>query len=407
MGLVYAVWELTLRCDLACGHCGSRAGKARGHELSTDEALDLVRQLAALGTNEVTLIGGEAYLRDDWTTIARAIRDAGMHCTVTTGGRGLTAERAHAAADAGVESVSVSLDGLEATHDRQRGVPGAFRAARAAIGHLHDAGIDVAVNTQINRLSFPELEPLLALLVEERVHAWQVQLTVAMGRAVENAAWLLQPYDLLDVMPRLAELAERARARGVRFWPGNNIGYFGPHEATLRGGEGSYRDGGCGAGNTTLGIEADGAIKGCPSLPTADYSGGSIRERPLAELWQHARELRFTRDRTVEELWGYCRECYYADVCRGGCTWTAHVLFGQRGNNPYCHHRALELARRGLRERLVPTAPAPGLPFDYGRFAIVVEPLDATREEIHERPLDPMPGLQPPHPAGRRQLPIL
>ena len=62
---VYAVWETTLACDMACTHCGSRAGKARPNELSTDEALDLVRQLAEANTVEVTLIGGESYLRPD------------------------------------------------------------------------------------------------------------------------------------------------------------------------------------------------------------------------------------------------------------------------------------------------------------------------------------------------------
>src|SRR5258705_9368480 len=66
---IYAVWEITLQCDLACRHCGSRAGHARPDELSTEECLDLVRQMAALGVMEVTLIGGEAYLRDDWTDI--------------------------------------------------------------------------------------------------------------------------------------------------------------------------------------------------------------------------------------------------------------------------------------------------------------------------------------------------
>ncbi len=90
-----AVWELTLRCDLACRHCGSRAGRSRPDELSTEQCLDLVRQMAELGTREVTLIGGEAYLRDDWTDIARAVRDHGMECTMTTGGRGLTPERVH------------------------------------------------------------------------------------------------------------------------------------------------------------------------------------------------------------------------------------------------------------------------------------------------------------------------
>src|ERR1700733_4053429 len=84
---VYAVWEITLKCDLACRHCGSRAGRERPDELDTAEALDLVAQMAALRVREVTLIGGEAYLRDDWTEIARAIVDRGMKCGITTGGR--------------------------------------------------------------------------------------------------------------------------------------------------------------------------------------------------------------------------------------------------------------------------------------------------------------------------------
>ena len=79
------------------------------------------------------------------------------------------------------------------------------------------------------------------------------------------------------------------------------------------------------------------------------------------------------RDRTVDDLWGYCRTCYYADVCRAGCTWTGFSLFGKPGNNPFCHHRALEMRRQGKRERLVQVAPAPGVPFDNGRFEIVVE----------------------------------
>jgi hypothetical protein len=94
---IIAVWELTLRCDLACRHCGSRAGRARPNELTTTECLGLVEQLAALGVREVALIGGEAYLRDDWLDIVRAIRARGMLPTMTTGGRGLTRQRAEAA----------------------------------------------------------------------------------------------------------------------------------------------------------------------------------------------------------------------------------------------------------------------------------------------------------------------
>src|ERR1700744_3790385 len=75
---IYAVWEITLACDLACRHCGSRAGRERPDELSTAECLDLVDQMADLGVKEVSLIGGEAYLREDWLDIIRAIRRRGM-----------------------------------------------------------------------------------------------------------------------------------------------------------------------------------------------------------------------------------------------------------------------------------------------------------------------------------------
>ena len=372
---IYVVWELTLACDLACAHCGSRAGKPRAHELTTDEALELVRQLAELGAREVTLIGGEAYLRDDWTTIARAIVDAGMRCGMTSGGRGLGRERAEQAKRAGLASVSISVDGLRAAHDRQRGVLGSFEAALAAMRHLRAAGVSMTVNTQLNRSSLPDLEGLLELLIAERAEGWQVQLTVPMGRAADRPEWLLQPWELLELYPRLAALAERGREAGVAFWPANNIGYFGPHESVLRnrGTEGGRIWRGCPAGTYALGIEADGSIKGCPSLPTADYVGGSVREQSLARIWDETRQLRFTRDRTRADLWGYCAECYYADECRAGCTWTAHTFFGRAGNNPYCHHRALEHAARGQRERLVQIERAPGRPFDHGRFVIEVD----------------------------------
>jgi radical SAM protein with 4Fe4S-binding SPASM domain len=387
-GLVYVVWEITLRCDLACGHCGSRAGKPRADELTTAEALDLVRQIAEMGAHEVTLIGGEAYLRDDWTIIARAIRDAGMKCTMTTGGRGLTPDRAKAAFEAGVQSVSVSIDGIGATHDMQRGVVGSFDAARTALGNLARAGLEVSVNSQINRLSYPELGNILDLIAEEGGHSWQIQFTVPMGRAADRPEWLMQPYDLLHVIPRIAELAAESERRRVRLWTGNNVGYFGPYETELRKwtyGENAHTSS-CGAGMATLGIEADGAIKGCPSLATKDWTGGYIRHVSLRQIWDTTKELRYTRDRTVEDLWGFCRTCYYADVCRAGCTWTSHVFFGRAGNNPYCHHRALEYQNQGLRERLVQVKPAPGEPFDHAMFDIVVEPY--VEEDVHRLPIE-------------------
>lgn len=370
---IYAVWELTLRCDLACGHCGSRAGRARPDELDTAGCLELVAQMAALGVLEVTVIGGEAYLRDDWLTIVRAIREAGMQCSMTTGGRGLTAEMARDAAAAGLQSASVSIDGNEATHDRLRGVTGAYRSALAATGHIRAAGMGLSVNTQINRLSMLELPDVLETIIALGARAWQIQLTVAMGRAADEPDLLLQPEQMLELHPLLATLKRRCDEAGVALWPGNNIGYFGPFESVLRGGIARGHMSSCGAGCTTLGIEANGAIKGCPSLHTVPWTGGNIRDASLQDIWERSAPLRYMRDRTVDDLWGYCRTCYYADVCRAGCTWTGFSLFGKAGNNPLCHHRALEMRKQGKRERLVRVEAPPGAPFDHGKFEIIVE----------------------------------
>ncbi|MEH2166963.1 MAG: nif11-class peptide radical SAM maturase 3 [Nostoc sp.] len=379
----YAVWEITLKCNLACSHCGSRAGHERAKELSPEEALDLVKQMAEVGIKEVTLIGGEAFLRPDWLEIAKAINEAGMLCGMTTGGYGISLETAQKMKEAGIRTVSVSIDGLEATHDRLRGKKGSWKYAFKTMSHLREVGISFGCNTQINRLSAPEFPCIYECIRDAGARAWQVQLTVPMGNAADNADILLQPHELLDIYPMLARVARRAYQEGVQLQAGNNIGYYGPYERLLRG-RGKEHDfsfwQGCGAGLSTLGIEADGAIKGCPSLPTTAYTGGNIREQTLHDIIEGAEELRFNLGAGTPEgtkhLWGFCKTCEYAELCRGGCSWTAHVFFDKRGNNPYCHHRALVHAKQGMRERVVPKVKAQGLPFDNGEFELIVESRD-------------------------------
>ena len=399
-----AVWEITLKCDLACCHCGSRAGAARPNELNTCEALEVVAQLARLGIREVTLIGGEAYLRDDWLEIARAITDAGMACTMVTGGRGFDAWRVEEALAAGIRHISVSIDGLAATHDAQRG-SGSFDAAVASARRIAATGrIGLGLNTQINRLSMPELPALADLLLDLGAIVWQIQLTVPLGRAADRPGLVLQPYHLLDLFPLLYRLqTEKLKPRGARIIPGNNVGYFGPYESALRyGGEAGRVWSGCHAGRASLGLEADGKIKGCPSLPSLEYTGGNVRDLTIEQIWASTPELRRLGERTTADLWGLCATCEMAQRCKAGCTWTAHALFGRPGNNPFCHHRALKLQSQGLRERLQLVQSAPGEPFDYGRFELVTEPFDAPLpEEISPSALARFVQLVDISPAAR------
>lgn len=371
---VHVVWEITLACNLKCQHCGSRAGRPRPNELSTEECLEVVRQLARLGTREISLIGGEAYLRRDWTEIVRAIRGHGMYCAMQTGARNLTAERIAEAAEAGLQGIGVSIDGLPELHDELRGIPGSYEMAIQALELAKAAGLKISVNTQIGARSMEQLPAIMDRIIEAGATHWQLQLTVAMGNAVDNDALLLQPYQILDLMPLLARLHHEGGRRGLLMVVGNNIGYFGPYEHLWRSLSQDYSHWtGCSAGQTVIGLESDGTVKGCPSLATVGYAGGNIRDLSLEDIWNTSEALHFGRLRSVEDLWGFCRTCYYAEVCRGGCTWTADSLFGRPGNNPYCHHRTLELEKRGLRERVVKRREAPQKSFATGEFELILE----------------------------------
>ena len=375
---VYVVWELTLACDQRCTHCGSRAAEARPRELSTAEALEVVAQLRAMRTEHVALIGGEAYLHPGFLEIARALTDAGIRASVTTGGRGVTPELCRQMAAAGIHTVSVSVDGLRETHDLMRATKGSFDAATAALLAVGEAGMVVAANTNLNRLNRGDLEALYGHLRGCGAKLWQVQLTAPLSRAADRPELTLQPWDLLELMPRITALKARGFREGLTLMPGNNLGYFAQDEALLRSQTAAATDHwrGCQAGRYVMGIESDGAVKGCPSLQTARYVGGSLRDRQLSEIWATP-QLAFARARTVEDLWGFCRGCDFAEHCLGGCTFTAESILGRPGNNPYCAFRARHFAQRGLRERLVPQARAEGRPFDNGCFALVEEPLDA------------------------------
>jgi len=382
---IYAVWEITLRCDHACAHCGSRAATARPTELNLDELIETADALIRMGTREVTLIGGEAYLSPHVYPLVKHLADAGLLVSMQTGGRGLTPERCEKLVEAGMAAIGVSVDGPEEVHDILRAVKGSHAAALQAIDNALAVGLPVTTNMQVNRLTMHTLRQHYEMLDARRIRAWRCQLTVPMGRAADHPQWILQPFQILEVLDTMAELQHEAVRRNeerglpamhiMNVHPSNNLGYFGPHEELLRSRPGTRSSywGGCPAGRYTIGIESDGVVKACPSLPTAPYVGGNVKDRSLEDIWNNTDELAFVRNRTTEELWGFCKTCYYADTCRAGCAWTAHCTLGKRGNNPFCYHRAATLKKQGRRERLEVAESAEGVPYDFGRMVIVEE----------------------------------
>lgn len=202
----YVVWELTLKCDQSCSHCGSRANLPRNNELTTKEAISLAKELVELKPKEVVLIGGEAYLHEGFYEIIKFLSYHQILVSMTTGGKSITPAIVEKSRIAGLKNVSISIDGLEPSHNLIRRNKGSFKAASNALEYFRSQGISIAANTNINRINKNELEELYQFLKISGIKSWQIQITTPLGRAADRPNLILQPWDLISLMPKISEL---------------------------------------------------------------------------------------------------------------------------------------------------------------------------------------------------------
>ena len=358
-----AVWELTLQCNLNCRHCGSRAGKARPDELTLAESLQLCRDLAALKCRRLTLGGGEPTLRRDWPLIAETLVDLGVKVGMITNGLAWSDDLSRTAKTVGLETVAFSVDGLEETHDYIRRSKGHFVKLMRAIESCQRAGLAVGVVTAINKKNLPELEELRQALARHGVTRWQVQLGTPTGNLADHLEMVLEPQTMLSLVPMIAGWCRDSKMPKV--YPGHDVGYFGEPEEHLRDPKAPipYWTG-CSAGCHVIGIESNGNIKGCLSLPSAKngvdaFVEGNIRETPLREIWKRKGAFAYNRSFSLDDLGGFCKTCDYAEICRAGCTWMSFSQAGSVRDNPYCYWRQ-------IKEREAGVAPARHLPVVVG-----------------------------------------
>jgi radical SAM protein with 4Fe4S-binding SPASM domain len=342
------VWEITARCNLRCLHCASSAGPAsvRGSELDGPRALRLCAELAEAGCEYVALSGGEALLRPDWRELAGRLRELGVAVGMISNGLLVTPAIADQMAHLGVSILAISIDGLGPTHDAIRRRSGSFRAALAALDRGARAGLRVHAITHVNRMNEAELEPLHEILETAGVATWLVQLSAPMGRMADRRDLVLAPDDLPDLTRRLADLKQRSR---LYLAVGDNVGYFGECEAILR----RKRPDlplpfwcGCTAGLLTVGIEANGNVRGCLSIQADGFVEGNLNQRSFREIWNAPGAFPYTRGFQPKHLRGGCRSCEFGEICRGGCTFMAVAASGHPHDNPYCLQR-LGRGRRG------------------------------------------------------------
>lgn len=313
------VWELTLRCNLRCIHCGSAAGCSREDELSTEEALSLVEQLADEGCKVVGLSGGEPLLRPDWDALAKRCSERSMESRLLTNGWVFDREVAKRAVDAGVSSVSFSIDGDEPTHDFLRAAPGLYQRIMKGIEAAFDEKLPPVVITQCNKYNLCQLERIHAVLAATGISSWQIQITHAWGRA--GVDMQIRPEDAWYVHDFIVE--KKTRGAYPRVFAGDDIGYYTEHEYLIRDANQLGKKGpgwwlGCYAGVLAVGIESNGNVKGCLSMPPM-FVEGNIRERSFHDIWHDRSAFAYNRHHSLDVLRGVCRDCEMNEFCRGGC----------------------------------------------------------------------------------------
>ncbi|MBN1419802.1 MAG: radical SAM protein [Planctomycetes bacterium] len=341
----YVIWEVTRACNLRCRHCAAGAGRPAPDELSTREALGVVEELRAIGAPSVCLMGGEVFLREDWIEIAEALRAAGLAAGIITNGLLLDDAAIRRLEALGICQIGVSIDAARPkVHDGIRGARGAHEAAVRAIRAIRSLGFLSfrTIITSIHKRNIGELEGIRDLLLEESEGLegapfdWRLNIASPHAETRMRRDEAIGDADFLRLVRFIAENRPAIRDR-IRLSGSHDLGYFSRRFPDLH----DFCWEGCPAGLGTLGVTAEGNVKGCLILSDR-FIDGNVRERPLRAIWRDPEAFAYNRRFRVEDLRGQCSGCPHGPVCRAGCRDHAEAFTGSPFEAPFCLFRMEE-----------------------------------------------------------------
>lgn len=332
-------WETTRRCNLACAHCRAAAGKGPyPGELTTAEGKALLADLATLGQVVVILTGGEPLLREDIFDLAAYGTSLGHRMVMAVNGTLLTRDTARALKAAGIQRLSISLDGATAaSHDRLRQVPGAFAGALAGIDILREVGLPFQINTTIIAANKDELPAIHDLAIRLGAAAHHVFVLVPTGRGEEIKDQLLTAAEYEEILHWLVarqregkiHLKPTCAPQFYRLWRQEAAGRGEKITPATHGMEAMTK--GCLGGQGFAFVSYAGIVQPCGYLEVA---AGDLRQQPFSRIWAAAPLFQALRD--VDQYHGKCGVCEYRQVC-GGCRARAYALTGDYlGPEPLC-----------------------------------------------------------------------
>lgn len=325
----FGLYELTLRCNMNCIHCGSSAGQKRTNELTTEEWNNVTKQLADLNCKEITLLGGEPFLRKDWYEISTEIKDRGIKITYMSNGLLVDENTIEKLRKIEPKAISISIDGAKReTHDRIRQIKGSYEKCIQVISDFKKVGINTTVVTSVNKLNFQELPELKAMLLNKGI-VWQLQIAIPLGRFKKEL--LLSKEEFYAAAIFIASTRKKYSTKELPIIGTHCFGYYSKKLRNVM----VFPWTGCQAGISTIGIQSNGDVKGCLSLPP-EFIEGNIRDNSISEMWQKPGFCSYNRDFKTSDLNNNCTDCKYGKKCRGGCLGVSIGTTGKSNGDTYC-----------------------------------------------------------------------
>jgi len=326
------VWNFTYKCNLKCKHCYSESGNVSKIELSTEEAMKVVDQIADFGVTSLAFSGGEPLMRKDFFEVARHAVDAGLYVSLATNGTLLNEENVRKLKEVGLHYVEVSLDGADAkTHDFFRGKTGAFDQTLQGLKNCLSEDICTCIAVTATKNNLTEIPAVLEMAENMGIDRFTLFNFIPTGRGKEIVAADPSPQEreellrylnkqlsedhkiaILSTTPQLARVALQCHSPTEE----DIIMPLAHMEATkISNRARALADfiGGCGAGRLYCAISPEGNVQPCVFMPLVV---GNLKTEKLEDIWANSPVLGELRDR--DKLKGRCSKCEFKFVC-GGC----------------------------------------------------------------------------------------
>jgi Fe-coproporphyrin III synthase len=350
------VWNCTRRCNLRCVHCYSQSeNKDYGGELSTQEGLALIEDLAAFGAPVMLFSGGEPLVRPDLLTLVEAAVAHGMRAVISTNGTLITERQAEKLRGANLSYVGVSLDGLRDVNDLFRGVPGAFDKALEGIRNCRKAGIKVGLRFTITRRNADQVDGIFDLVRQEDIPRICFYHLVYAGRGSALMAEDLDHEATRRIVDKIIDRTDQLHREGrpVEVLTVDNHA-DGPYLYLRMLREKSDRAETVRQLLAMNGGNSSGSGIGCVSWDGAVYADqfwrheplGNVRERPFSKIWTDMTHplLSKLKDKRPH-VKGRCATCRFLDLCAGNFRVRAEAATGDLWSpDPACYLSDEEIA---------------------------------------------------------------